>query len=151
MNKKNVNYLYYKSQEIKKDFFEGKSILEIAKKYTYDYQLMEKFLSGSSTKNYTDEKWRKWRRCSVCKVYRDAHDDYYVHGNFLLCRCKNCSKLMARNWAIKERARGKNGQRKKRKIKYYIKNYWRIRVKIKVKKILGYYDSKWRITKKRRV
>jgi MinD superfamily P-loop ATPase len=140
-----------KSSIYKKEYFESWNIMAVAKKYGYTYQAMEKYLIWQATKNYRDKNGIAWRRCLCCWVYRQ-HDMYYKEKERLCDRCKICMKTLARNNWIKLKRSEDAWKIVYQKRKYYYYNKWRIQTKIKVKKIIWYYDSSGKIkrTKKER-
>jgi len=63
----------------KSEYFAGKNPMYIAKKYGENYLQMKKYLTGSATKNYTDQNGVIWRRCIDCGQYK-KNETYFSQG-----------------------------------------------------------------------
>jgi hypothetical protein len=53
--------------------------MALSKKYGVKYEVVQKYLSGRATKNYTDSSGEIWRRCSLCETYKPVKQ-YQSHS-----------------------------------------------------------------------
>ena len=140
-------------KKIKKEYFYWDNSTNLAKKYWYTVYAVNKFLNWSATKTFIDEKWVRWRKCSVCypTTYK-LESEYLNHSKknwrvFLMSYCKACyyrkvknKKILAKNIWDKKYLNYNKKSWNKNKVKY---NFRR-----RFLRIIWYLDSKWRIIKK---
>jgi len=145
--KTNKTAIHYKSiLKIKKAYFYWVTSDKIAEKYWYNKGFLRTYLASKATKNFTDSKWNKWRRCSVCEIYRSV-DEYYKSWKswYLQSSCIRCEKVKKKNIRI---VRNNIWKRKEDLIKSksnWEKNKWKYNTRRKILRIIWYLDWKWKI------
>ena len=128
--------------EIKKWYFEWRTLLDIAEKLWYTYTAVEKYVHTKATKTYVDKDWKERRRCTKCNTYKtlDKYRPNAIRKNWNIYKashCNYCDSILKRNKLILI---------KKDKIKYekhlkminisWHKHCWRYNTKRKINSIL---------------
>jgi len=93
---------------IKERFFKWETIDNLAREFWYNNHYLKKWLNWRATTIYIAEDWVRWRRCSICRVYRIEEWNFPWHWwKYKAALCRYCDR------------------RKKKKQKYYFKKYMR--------------------------
>lgn len=104
MQKKSGRLDFRLRKKILADYFAGEKKFALARKYRCTDDVINKFLDGRATKNYTDTSGKNWRRCSVCEIYKPV-EEYGKHWQkkdktILSPHCSTCHKLRTKNKKI---------------------------------------------------
>lgn len=126
-------------------------------KFSITYKELYKVIDNSSILSYKIVKWIQCKRCIICKSFKpNTHEHFYIRANtkYLYSSCKDCMKIMARNYKILNKKDIKIKQKEYSK-KYYYNNkdtilesrkifYNKYRNKISINKKKTYMRNKLR-------
>jgi len=145
-NKKTV--CRHHKPEIRKLYFEWKTIWFIATNFWYTYKSVEIYLNSKATKIYIDSKWLEWRRCSCCESYKLSNDYYWNNKEKTIraSRCNKCARqhkknkyIILKNRWLKPKPYCKES---------WLKHGWRYKTRRRILRIIWYLNRDYSLNLK---
>ena len=145
-DKTKINWRYI--AVIKQEYFNWMKAPEISKKYWYNINCIIKYLKSKATKTYIDSKWVRWRRCSICIVYKKESEystnyDKKKDRRYLASHCKVCDCRRNTNNIIIQKNKWEGWKQIRKSREAWHKHKWKYNIRRRILRTIWYLDWNW--------